>query len=374
MDADFATYRLVPFNLEAMKLSAYYKKAREIVVLAMDFRPERHKTFFYRKDYEDGIYPARLTMLPNVRYGGYAFSNNKYAPLDEEIELMVPDTYLYNAARPYYQGDGNKERLKIYENLMSGEHGRISLDGQTVWPRYMKQFGMLSNARNLILHDYDLNAIKDGYETVDYILSRARRDGWATRIGMKFPPQVTTGADLLKWSKFNPNSTFYSLRHNGLIDHNSFMEWVMERRKQAIYAQMEYYITPAWYSENHFLTQILPEIYKQIIFSRSFRVFFSLKYDKDFFSNPRWVTVLRLLNFYIRSGGTQPIPWYITHIDSDTMYDFARTIRKYPRKLYGPDAIDVEEARDAFQFVREVHPWLFDAFYNLNLNELGGTL
>lgn len=33
MDADMATYIWVPFNLEAMKLSAFYKKSNELVVL-----------------------------------------------------------------------------------------------------------------------------------------------------------------------------------------------------------------------------------------------------------------------------------------------------------------------------------------------------
>ena len=33
-DMDMATYTLVPFNLELMKLSAYYKKKREVVILS----------------------------------------------------------------------------------------------------------------------------------------------------------------------------------------------------------------------------------------------------------------------------------------------------------------------------------------------------
>ena len=41
-DMDMATYTLVPFNLELMKLSAYYKKKREVVILSPIFTPERH--------------------------------------------------------------------------------------------------------------------------------------------------------------------------------------------------------------------------------------------------------------------------------------------------------------------------------------------
>ena len=50
MDADMATYTLVPFNLEAMKLSAYYKKRGEIVILSPSFTPEKNSKFFYPKD------------------------------------------------------------------------------------------------------------------------------------------------------------------------------------------------------------------------------------------------------------------------------------------------------------------------------------
>ena len=78
MDADMSTYTLVPFNLEVMKLSAYYKGKREIVILSPSFTPERHQKFFYRKDYDDGIYPNNLTRVDNVEYGGLAFSNNTY--------------------------------------------------------------------------------------------------------------------------------------------------------------------------------------------------------------------------------------------------------------------------------------------------------
>ena len=42
MDADLAAYSLVPFNLEVMKLSAYYKKKGEIVILSPSFTPDKN--------------------------------------------------------------------------------------------------------------------------------------------------------------------------------------------------------------------------------------------------------------------------------------------------------------------------------------------
>ena len=78
MDWDFSTYLLVPFNLEIMKLSTYYKKKREIVVLSKDFEPNYYTKFIYRKDYTDQLFPKGLMTTGNVEYGGLAFSNNIY--------------------------------------------------------------------------------------------------------------------------------------------------------------------------------------------------------------------------------------------------------------------------------------------------------
>ena len=71
-DQDMATYTLVPFNLELMKLSAYYKKKREVVVLSPYFTPERHQKFHLRKDFDDGNFIMGIEKIPNLEYGGYA--------------------------------------------------------------------------------------------------------------------------------------------------------------------------------------------------------------------------------------------------------------------------------------------------------------
>ena len=91
-----ATYTLVPFNIELMKLSTYFKKKREVVVLSPHFTPERHQKFYLRKDYDDGNFIMGLESVPNLEYGGYAFTNGMYAPLPKEIEILHPDTSLYD--------------------------------------------------------------------------------------------------------------------------------------------------------------------------------------------------------------------------------------------------------------------------------------
>ena len=186
-DMDMATYTLVPFNLELMKLSSYYKKRGEIVVLSPSYTPERHQKFFLRKDYDDGKYPPNLLHSSNVDYGGLAFSNNKYNPLPLDIEICKPDPFIYEKMEKVIMNTSSAQKEKIYKNMLEAEHCRISLDGKTIWEDYPKQFKYLAGARNIMFHDFDLNAIEGGYEEVKRIMSNARTDGWATRLGMKFP-------------------------------------------------------------------------------------------------------------------------------------------------------------------------------------------
>lgn len=374
MDADLAKYTLVPFNLECMKLSSYYKRKGEIVVLSPSFTPERNTKFFYRKDYNDGDFPPNLLTTPNVEYGGLAFSSNKYYPLPLDIEKMKPDASLYQRAAGAILGDMSGRRKKIFNNMMEAEHCRISLDGKTVWPDYPRQFISLPSARNLMLHDYDLGAVEGGFETVQYILSRARTDGWATKVGMKFPVQTRDGQSLLNWSSLNTNSTFYSLRYDGVIDDDAFIEWVGRIRQKAVFNQIEYHVTASRYTENDFIEHLLPKIFRQVIISRSHYVFFTLIYDDDFFTDKRWCQVIDLFNYYHNALSGLPQSTYFNLISENTLFDFAKASDKVPSWWYHGQAMNKNEIREVFAFVREKHPSLFTDFYECNAKNLGGKL
>ena len=375
MDADMAKYTLVPFNLEIMKLSAYYKKKGEIVILSPSFTPDRHQKFFYRKDYDDGEFQPGLTSHGNVEYGGLAFSNNIYQPLPKEIERMRPDAEIYQRYEKEILGtDNNKDRKKIFQNMMTAEHCRMSLDGKTIWPEYTCQFSNLKKARNLMIHDYDLGAVAGSFQEVQKLLARARTDGWATRIGMKFPVQVSNGQDLLNWSSLRSNSMFYSLRYNGVIDDEVFVDWMKYCHEKAIYSQIEYNVTPSWYDENHFLKELLPRIFRQVVFSRSYRVYFSLIYDEDFFTDKTWCRVLQMFNFFQSSlMGVSEAGFYHL-VDDDTLFNFAANLMNTPYSTYGEESITKSEARKLFTFVRENNYELFKDFYECSARTLGGKL
>ena len=358
-------------NLELMKLSAYYKKKREVVVLSPSFTPDRHQKFYLRKDYNDGNFIKGLETIPNLEYGGYAFTNGIYTPLPSEIEVMHPDTSLYASMESKIVGDGRKGRKKIFQNMMEAEHCRLSLDGKTIWEDYPKQFKFLKTARNLMLHDFDLAAIDGGFEEVKKLLARARTDGWATRVGMKFPPIISQGQDLLNWISLRPNSTFYSLRYDGVIDDDCFEDFIGICREKAIYNQLDYYVTASSKDENEFLEKYIQPIFRQVVKSRSYRVFFTLKYEENFFFDRRWERVLDLFNFYHNSlkGENQAI--YYSKITNDTLFDFAKaSYSELPP--WAKNEMNRQEMRELFAFVREKNPALFEDFYEFNINRLEG--
>ena len=370
-DQDMALYTLVPFNLELMKLSAYYKKKREVVILSPSFTPERHQKFFLRKDYDDGNFILGLENIPNLEYGGYAFTKGTYAPLPEEIEIMHPDTSLYANMEKIIKASGRQEHKKIYQNMIEAEHCRLSLDGKTIWEDYPKQFKFLKTARNLMLHDFDLAAIDGGFEEVQKLLARARTDGWATRVGMKFPPVISKGQDLLNWISLRPNSTFYSLRYDGVIDDDCFEDFIGICREKSIYKQLDYYVTASSRDEKEFVDKYIQSVFRQVVKSRSYRVFFTLKYEENFFFDSRWERVLDLFNFYHNSLRYKNQAIYYSKISNDTLYDFAK-VSYSELPPWAKNEMTRQEMRELFAFVREKNPALFEDFYEFNVNRLEG--
>lgn len=376
MDDDIIRYTIVPFNLEVMKISSYYKSKNELVLFAPEFVPDRHQKFFFRKDYNDGIYPIGLGEHENVEYGGLAFSNNKYVPLPIEIERVRPDPLIYEKMRNRFLSSSFPDRKKLFDNMIEGEHCRLSLDGKTIWNEFERQFRYLGGARNLILHDYDLGAIEGSLDCVKYLMKHARQDGWGTRLGMKFPIRLSKGKDLIEWSKFKTNSTLFALRFDGVIEDEEFLEWVALCKEHAVFRQMEYYITSPRYDENRFINEVLPKIFKQVIISRTFRVFISLKYDEEFLPKPtsQWAQLIKLLNCFEMYGSHRPTSAYLKSIRNVTMFDFVSNAYDIPLSHYGELGMTKQEMREVFYLIKEKNYSLFKSFYEDSYNSLGGKL
>ena len=375
-DADMMKYTLTSFNLELMKISYYYKRRGEIVILSPQFTPERNTRFIYRKDYDDGEYP-NFSAYNNVEYGGLAFSRNVYKPLDLNIEKSPSDTSLYLKQEPAFMKlDLPKGKAKsIFLAMREGEHLRLSLDGETIWRDYPSQFKNLKRTKNIMFHDYNLNKIKGAAQEVKRILSHARQDGIGTRVCVKFPIIVDNGKDLLEWLDVRPNADLYFLQYDGLMPNDLFLDIIEKCRSETLYSQFTYNITANSSSENDFVKNRLREIFRQVIISRSYRVFFSLKYDDNFFFDKTWEKVIDLFNFYQHSMRGLPESTYLKKIANDTLSDFAVKSIEYPPAYFGnKEFMRKSEMKQVINFVKKVYPELYNDFTTCSYNSLGGTL
>lgn len=373
-DADMMKYTIVPFNLELMKISSYYKKRGEIVIFSPQFSPERNTKFFYRKDYDDNEFP-NFANIKNVEYGGLAFSQNKYIPLDLDIEKSVPDTFIYAKQEKSFINASVPYRKKIFKEMIEGEHLRLSLDGKTIWKDYPSQFKDLEKAKDIMFHDLNLAAIDGAPEEVAKIIANGRTDKLGTKLAVKFPIKTDDERELLKWIQFTPNSNLYFLEYAGVMSKEAFMDFIQNCRKEAKYTQFDYNVTAGSFSENDFVKNKLREIYHQVIISRSYRVFFSLKYDDKFFFDKTWNRVLDLFNFYQHSMRNIPTGGYLKRIADDTMINFAKkSVEFMPGYKKIDNFVPRSEMKQLFQFIKKMSPELYEDFYKCSYNSLGGKL
>lgn len=370
-DADMATYTNIPFNLELMKLSSYYKDKNEIVHLSPFFLPDKFSKFIYRKDYSDNVFPKDFWSYKNIEYGGLAFSNNRYISLPEEIEEQKADTYLYEPFRRKFCH--NATMTKAFNNLLKYQHCRLSLDEKNIWKKFDSQLYKDTNVLNLFLHDYNLNAIEGAAEFLAELLQKYRKGMFSGFLATKFPIQIDNSEDLLKWIKIPPSSIFMSIQYNGLMSDETFVEFIQNQKGTSYSRQLDYIVTRGLKSEEDFTIQVLPKIFKQVSFSRRNKVKIILKYDDDFFIDKRWERVIQLFNCYCNIAVCAKKEIYNKTIESDTLYKF---VSHFNEKSNLPkDIFNKQEARELFLFVKEKNYEVFKDFYECSLVQLkGGNL
>lgn len=354
-DADASKYTHVPFNLELMKMSTYYKGKHEIVRPVREYYPERYSKFIVRQDYYDGDFPEGIREKSNIEYGGHAFSGSRYIALPEEIELCKPDKTLYLPLRDMYL-------KKDFPIFLASVHARLSLDGKTIWPNYLKPIDPNVRSRTIFFNDYDLNKIKDGYEAVIEASKMLPNVIGGQKIGMKFPVQVENSEDLFKWSSLNPSASLFSIQYNGFIDDEIVAEYLQYIKGTIMARQLVYNVSAGPYTEKQFLETYIQKIFRQVIFLQRQEVRFSLKYDDNFFSDIYPKVLLDLINCYInQSVGMKD--WLRREIQEDSFYNLVSHFKPQDQKeKYYPFSKD--DARALFKYVKRINPELFTEFYD----------
>ncbi len=351
-DYDYFHYPGVIPNLECAKLAAYLKKKRNVTVFHSDFEPERYTTAYFRKEYDDGVYDTDI-LKSNVIYGGRAFSQT-YRPFNKEMELIEPDFEIYRRYTSYY-GDTKKDAQQI-KTLLTATHFRLSLDGQTMLPFPHER--LRPRHPCVILHDYDLAAIPNSYDMV-YDIMTARPRGLMYHIGNKYPINVYTFEDLKKWLNIYPMGNCFYLQYNGLLTDEQLIE-LLEDSSMSL-RQTIYNFTYKCQSEDDFMINVLPQIYKQALFLRSHAIKILLNIDTDFFKTRELLNLMKLIDCFY---GKNRLEFVRPH--RQTLYEYCAWKRRAYLEVcpWVHFTVSREEMRESFQYIRKNNYEVFDMFYS----------
>ena len=374
-DDDFVRYAPVCFNLDLMKFSTYYKRKKEVVVLSPTLEPERYTHFIFRKDYNDGNFNKNI-FLNNVEYGGHAFSGKKYLSLPEEIQLVKPDKYIYEKLSSKYN---TTNMQNCYKTMVNAEHIRLSLNGKDIWEKFSKSYELTTKTRCLIFHDYDLGEIKDSHLVIKSIINQMNNSYGkkGQLIGMKFPVQIYTEDSFDIWSNFNPMFLMYGIQYNGIMEDDFFRYFLLKDKSKTISRNLYYNITYGLSSENEFIEQILPKIFKQVLLSRSYHVPILLKYADNFFIDKRWERIINLFNLYCNFNPLkykkQKLKQYRDFNKTFTLFRYITTPKfNLGKNFKTSNWYSREELRELFQLVREKSYETFKMFYESCIVDVKG--
>lgn len=358
-DGDIQFYSKVPFfNLELMKISSYYKRKREIVNLSPKFTPNLYSNFIVRQDYPG--FNQNYIGTDKISYGGRAFDGEKYKPLPIEIEKSKPDVFLYNKLESNIVT--NKHIKSVFSTMRRAEHLRLSLDEKNIWEDYESQIRHDNNAYGIIFHDYNLNAINGAYDFVKEFIPKTISSLEGRRIGMKFPAQVDTNDEFLKWLTLPPMGNFYSLQYNGIIPMSLINELLEIRQNSSTLNQTSMCFTKKQNYDTFIQTGIV-QLFETILDLRMKRLNFLLIYDKNFFIDNEWKEVIDLIisfNNHIRDNLPEN-DYYHRVAPYETFYSYIKSLTK-KHIIYG-SRLSKETAQRLFQFVRENNYNLFVDFY-----------
>ena len=351
-DADFFTYHQTIFNLEIMKLATYFKRKREITIMAPSFAPERYTHFYYRKDFNDGKFRHDLNQYSNLIYGGFAFSNNHYVPLLEEIEQCAPDVSIYERYKDLFI-ENSPSNKNYYSTLMNGIHFRLSLNGNSIWKDFERQIPKGTKGRVFFLHDYNLNNIKNSAEMIQKIIQKyCLSEQTKISICTKFPVNCFDFESFSKWLNFTFSSTGFNLQYNGLMNDAEINE-IVQKINQTQARNIFYNPLPASYGSNDFLESDLLKIFTQVLFLYKNNKQFLLICNDNFQVPEEIKKMFNLFTAYGRSNFKDMKP--------TSLFYFAKQLRKINQ--YKNEIITLPEAIQVFSYTQKNYPELFKLFY-----------
>lgn len=362
-DYDFFHYSTIIPNLECAKFSAYNKKHRQIITFNPQFQPEKYTKTFFRKEYDDGLYDTSI-LKPGVEYGGRAFSQI-YKPFNYEMEHIIPDFEIYAPYQNYY--GTTKLRQTEFKTILNATHVRLSLDGEHLEPFPYNQLRRMHPS--VIVHDYDLGILPNAFELL-YEVCNSKGNNSYYRIGNKYPINVYTFTELKKWLQLVPMGTCFYLQYNNFFADEEIIDLV--HNPALGLRQVIYNFTYNCIDENQFIQDILPGLYKQILYLRRNNKKILLNIDVDFFKTTELFNLMKLLNCFYGKTELQ------TYMPKErTLYAYCSNKRRaaIEAKPWIHLIVNRQEMRESFQYIRQHNYEVFDMFYSVpGIIDQGGKL
>lgn len=355
-DYDFMTYPFTMPNLECAKLYQYFYNHNEIAVLMKELEIDKYNKIYFRKDYDDGKLIKEL-LSSNVVCGGRSFSPYKYLPLDINIEKTVPNFSIYQRfmEKQYFKNQYSKT---LFFRLLKAQHLRLSINGKDIWDDYLKPTEINNRKITFIFHDYNLADIDNSIEAIkDFFNFVNKGDEIKLKryIGTKFPITIQNQSQLLDWASLSNYFSLLEIEIPFVMD-DEILYYIFQNYKRAI-PFFSYNLNNLLFNENHFLDIDLPKIYKQLLFLQSKGIKFSLKYSNKNLLSEGLINFLDLLQNY-----AQRIP---VNNKSISLYHYVRGLQYQKMKRY-IKKLNIEEMRNAFQYIRIKNYDLFKNFYEVD--------
>lgn len=357
-DYDFFHYWNVMPNLECAKLLAYYKKKRDITLLAPTLEPERYNSFFVRKDYEDRLYPKEL-FLPNVGYGGRAVSLENYVPFSKEIESIVPDFSPYEKYESYFGVD-----KATFKRILRAGHGRLSREGHSIDSFVEKQLKaqIFPKTSGIILHDYNLGQVEGAVSFLKE-LSNSRfgvnnpEKIHVLPIGMKFPPTVSTKEELYEWLSLPPLSGIFQVQYEDLMPDKMVKELCDDIPART--ARKIIYNPFSTTSCDEQILETLPIVYRQCLYLSTHKINFLLTLGRESPFSQELENLFRLWNEFFQKSQDRKLTTLYYYLKAKSQYNSGPI---FTEKSLSPKT-SLEENRKSFIYIREKNYELFKMFY-----------
>ena len=353
-DMDFHTFKTVPFNLEIMKLSSYYTMQNHLTVMTDSFCPDRFSKVFLRKDYNDGNFPPR--MIETVEYGGYAYTDNLYLPLESDIEETLPNPMIYERYSKYYLKSQHGQLRK----QLTAAHLRLSMDNRTIWTKFEEVYKHYAPSRSLMFHDRGINLIENSLEYIQELLSKNDK----LNIGFKFPIVANDMETVLQWIGLPSTLQYMPSQYLGMMEDSELVEFCSHPVRKKEKRQLEYHFSHYFQKESDFYDNA-QKLQRQVRYARYCELDLKLYYNEVLIQHSLWRQFYDFLRMYANEPESMRIQDIALgkHKESYAVYilKWQKVQQKIPRS-------NIEERirrmKEVFNIIKIEQPILYEDLYN----------